>query len=396
MNEELDKILKDLNGNITQFKEMVDRYRQVEERLNDTASGLNDLRKELEVIREQTAPAGLEHVEQEQQRLQEYLQRLERDVQTVKATTKSDQEQRASQYQALKDEVSRLGPRQGKIQEDIARLEQHRHDTESLLQHLADQMNKAVIAQRRWIFALALSVGVLLFFVVGLAVYSLSGHTTAAAEKSAGDKPAKAEMPASDPAPSPDTLSQAPPPPTAGEQDLAVPALSPESRAPGLMPAKSAEKLIKDRSGFALTYLKHANFARLAAKYIHPEKGVRFFPMGLGVSGKSFSAQVLPDAMRAPALYTWTDATGQHAVEATFSDYYKKYVYDQDFLSATQIRFNSIAFPGKHGLSAAGIANQFPGCIFVEYQKNGKSLVLVFERYDGPGAWYLVGVVHGE
>ncbi|NJD02611.1 MAG: hypothetical protein FIA99_08460 [Ruminiclostridium sp.] len=88
-------------------------------------------------------------------------------------------------------------------------------------------------------------------------------------------------------------------------------------------------------------------------------------------------------------------------INMKFSEYYKKFVYNADFLEAPQIVFNQ---PVQRGNSLVNLKEAYPDALSVEYhipgidpQYNGmdwKSLILMWEQKDGN--WYLVGIIHSE
>lgn len=165
--------------------------------------------------------------------------------------------------------------------------------------------------------------------------------------------------------------------------------------APQLLPAGKARKQIEPRDEYALTYLKQKNFGRLAQKYIHPEKGVYLLPFGLAVPGKVFSPEMMKEAFSSPARHRW-GTVGSTALETDFQTYYSNYIFDEDFTQGAEKHFNEVHCPGQSGLSAPQIARRFPDCIFVEFCKSGKSLVLVYERLQNGLDWGLLALIHNH
>ena len=165
--------------------------------------------------------------------------------------------------------------------------------------------------------------------------------------------------------------------------------------APQLLPAGKARKQIEPRDEYALTYLKQKNFGRLAQKYIHPEKGVCLLPFGLAVPGKVFSPEMIKEAFSSPARHRW-GTVGSTTLETDFQTYYSNYIFDEDFTQGAEKHFNEVHCPGQSGLSAPQIARRFPDCIFVEFCKSGKSLVLVYERLQNGLEWGLLALIHNH
>lgn len=164
---------------------------------------------------------------------------------------------------------------------------------------------------------------------------------------------------------------------------------------PQLYPPRRAEMMVTPRDEYSLTYLKEKNFNRLSLKYIHPEKGVLFLPFGLKTPGKIFSATSLKEAMSSSEIYHWGSVEGA-ALEMDFKNYYDNYIFDVDFTDGTEPHYNEVHFSGKSGLTAAQIAQRFPDCIFVEFCKSGKSLILVFERPSDSLDWAISAIIHNH
>lgn len=168
-----------------------------------------------------------------------------------------------------------------------------------------------------------------------------------------------------------------------------------EEEEPVMPLPKDAERIISARAGYAATYLQRESFDRLANKYFHPDKGVHFYPFGLNTKGHAFTRKSILDAVDDPTLLHWGDINGA-PIEMSFSEYYKNYIYDLNYDSGSQINFNELYASGKSGLSFAQIEEKFPGCIFADYYKQGKSLILVFEKAKGRKSWYISAVIHNE
>lgn len=388
MNDQpVDEILKELSESIARFKEMIGAFQQTDKRLDETASALDALGREVEVLKEQR-PVDLEQTVQDkltllgqtQKTFQNDLRSLHRSIQSMPS---------GQDREAVQKDLEQLVLSHQSIKESIGQLNQSQDATQELVYSMRHTINNVVSTQGRWLSALALFSVVLLILVTYM-VWNQSHfngeNASLTNEKHSMDstKPSVQTIPG-------DTV-----PVRAGPVISTEPLPSADNSSKTLMSPESAEQIIKIRSGYTLTYLKKANFARLAAKYIHPEKGTRFFPSGLNMAGPSFFPEAAPNLMRATTKYVWKDEADTGSIQSTFADFYEKYVYDEDFLDATQIQFNEIEFPGVTMLSSSKIAAKFPDCIFVEYIQNGKSLVLVFERFEGPGIWYLVGVIHNN
>lgn len=153
-----------------------------------------------------------------------------------------------------------------------------------------------------------------------------------------------------------------------------------------------------------INLLKNKDMVSLAG-YIHPERGVRFTPYSYIETQTNlvFQADEIATLMENTQLYTWGeyDGTGD-PIDATFSDYYNKFVYDVDFAEPNMIGNNTVV--STSGNMVNNISQAYPNESFVEFHFSGfdaqyagmdwKSLRLVFEDVDG--TWYLVGIIHDQ
>jgi hypothetical protein len=170
----------------------------------------------------------------------------------------------------------------------------------------------------------------------------------------------------------------------------------PEEEDEPIMPLpKEAERIISARAGYAVTYFRRQSFDRLANKYFHPNKGVRFYPNGLNVEGYAFTRSNVVEAVKDDTPIRWGDINGT-PIEMSFQDYYEKYIYDLDYEKESLVNYNELYASGKSGLSFSQIEERFPGCVFADYYKQGKSLILVFEKAEGRKSWYISAVIHNE
>ncbi len=158
---------------------------------------------------------------------------------------------------------------------------------------------------------------------------------------------------------------------------------------------KDAERIISARAGYAVTYLERESLDRLANKYFHPDKGVHFYPFGLNTDGYAFSRSSVVEAMDDPTQLRWGEVNGT-PIQMSFQEYYKKYIYDLNYEKESLVNYNELYASGKSGLSFAQIEEKFPGCIFADYYKQGKSLILVFEKAKNRKSWYISAVIHNE
>lgn len=166
---------------------------------------------------------------------------------------------------------------------------------------------------------------------------------------------------------------------------------------------ENIKKIINDRAIEVITAIKEYDMNKLS-KTVHPDKGVRFTPYAFVDSSKNlvFSADEIKNMGENTKKYIWGSYDGSgEPIELTFSDYYKKFIYDADFINAKEIGYNKTL--GK-GNSINNSFDFYKNSIIVEYyfpgfdpQYNGidwKSIRLVFEKMDD--TWYIVGIIHDQ
>lgn len=165
---------------------------------------------------------------------------------------------------------------------------------------------------------------------------------------------------------------------------------------------KSVRETVQARADSVLHALKANDMAKLA-EFVHPDKGLRFSPYS-HVSDKdvTISAAQLPAAAKDITKRIWGvyDGSGDE-IKLTFSEYFSKFVYPNDYLEAPEIIFNQAV---QRGNSLNNIKEAFPGATSIEYYFPGfekkyegmdwRSLTPVFEQKNG--IWYLVGLVNNQ
>jgi len=163
------------------------------------------------------------------------------------------------------------------------------------------------------------------------------------------------------------------------------------------------KSIIEKRSTNVLTAIKNYDLEKLASA-VHPDKGVRFSPYGYVDVDKDlvFTAEKVKKLATDSTLYHWGyyDGSGE-PIRLKFSDYYKKFIYDVDFLNAEQVGYNKTL---GHGNSLNNSFEVYKNSIIVEYYFSGfdpqyggmdwRSLRLVFEKKGD--IWYLVGIIHDQ
>jgi hypothetical protein len=163
------------------------------------------------------------------------------------------------------------------------------------------------------------------------------------------------------------------------------------------------KSIIEDRATNVLTAIKNYDAGKLADA-VHPDKGVRFSPYGyVDVDNDLvFTAEEVKNLANDSKTYLWGyyDGSGE-SIMLKFSDYYKRFIYDADFLNAEQVGYNKVL---GHGNTLNNSFDVYKNSIIVEYYFSGfdpqyegidwRSLRLVFQKKDD--IWYLVGIIHDE
>ena len=138
--------------------------------------------------------------------------------------------------------------------------------------------------------------------------------------------------------------------------------------------------------------------------YVHPSLGVRFSPYDYVDLQNDIVIQAaqFQNLVNSPTVHNWGefDGTGD-PIDMTFDYYYDRFIYDVDFANPEMIGNN---YKIGTGNIINNVDTEYPNAEFVEFHFTGfdpqyegmdwKSLKLVFEDYNG--AWYLVGIIHGE
>jgi hypothetical protein len=164
----------------------------------------------------------------------------------------------------------------------------------------------------------------------------------------------------------------------------------------------SPEDLVAKAASEAILALRNGDMASLAT-LVSPSKGLRFTPYAyVSQANLVFTPDKLQNLLADPTTYHWGDFSGSGMpIDLTFADYYKKFVYDQDYAKAPQTSLNHRLGMGN---TIDNSAQFYPGTMVAEYyfpgfdpQFNGmdwKSLRLVFVQENN--TWYLAAIIHDE
>jgi hypothetical protein len=152
-----------------------------------------------------------------------------------------------------------------------------------------------------------------------------------------------------------------------------------------------------------LTIIKRGEYARLT-EFIDPATGIRLSPYGHVDTSKNLllSEPQFLDLVKTQRTVNWGTSQGSgDPINLTLNDYFKKFVYDADFVHAEKVSVNKIIGPDS---LSSNLTPVYPDCSFVQYYFSGlnkkyegmdwKSLTLVFKK-DGDKN-FLVGLVHDQ
>ncbi|MCX5780254.1 MAG: hypothetical protein NTV45_05445 [Firmicutes bacterium] len=179
--------------------------------------------------------------------------------------------------------------------------------------------------------------------------------------------------------------------------------LRPAQAQPSPPATRELRSVIQEKGDLVLQALKNKNAVELS-KYVHPQLGLRFTPYTNihTATDLVFPVTGIPALFNSNTSYTWGSFDGSgEPINLTFSGYYAKFIYDQNFLAAPQIVFNQVLQRGNmiNNFTAAypqGVSLEyyFPGFSAQYAGMDWESLKLVFEQSGN--TWYLVGIIHEQ
>jgi hypothetical protein len=233
-----------------------------------------------------------------------------------------------------------------------------------------------------------------------------------AAEPGATAIPVKTELPQIDPASSP---AQTTPPESQPPESPAPSASSAPSASTAPSASIAPAEPVEPEEGMPPTALEAAKTVMRALKngnmntlsdWVSRDKGVRFSPYGYVDTKKDlvFTQEEIKGLMKDPAKRVWREFPGSgDLIKLTFAEYYKKFVYDADFMGQAEIALNKGLGQGSmvNNINEVYPADSYD---FVEYYIDGvdpaaggmdwRSLRLVFEKIGQDHI--LVGIVHDQ
>ena len=163
---------------------------------------------------------------------------------------------------------------------------------------------------------------------------------------------------------------------------------------------QSDSTLIK-LSGKILLHLKNEDFVALS-QYFHPGIKVRFSPYSY-VNKKSdveISKENFVNELKNTRSWGIYDGSGKPIIMDSYS-YFKKFVYDTDFIGTKEISVNKSIAKGN---SINNMNDVYKNCSYVEYYFSGKdpelqgidwkALRLVFKWINGK--YFLIAIIHDQ
>jgi hypothetical protein len=149
--------------------------------------------------------------------------------------------------------------------------------------------------------------------------------------------------------------------------------------------------------------IKKRNYNKLAS-FIHPKYGVRFSPYAYIDTARSriLSPELFLKFVKQKKRINWHSPLSDTDTEfLTIDQYFKKYVYDVDFLNAPVKAINKFH---SHGTDLNNIAEVYPECDVVEFYFPGfkkeydgtdyRGLRFVFKLNNK--IFYLIAIAHDE
>jgi len=184
--------------------------------------------------------------------------------------------------------------------------------------------------------------------------------------------------------------------------------INPDTTAAGKDSVKTEvnnDSLLLDFSGRVLKAIKEDDGEKIAS-YIHPKEGIRFSPYtnvdtttDVNMSVDQFKGTWSTKGGRKRVWGSYS--AGEELINMSISEYFKRFVYDLDFLELGEISFNQTK---ASGTMISNIKDIYPDADYVEYYIPGvdkkfegmdwRALTLVFKKYEDN--LYLVGIVHCE
>lgn len=164
----------------------------------------------------------------------------------------------------------------------------------------------------------------------------------------------------------------------------------------------AAKQAVGERAHMIVKLLAAGEFSRIA-KFVDPQKGVRFSPYA-NIDTDSdvvLSCADLRSPSKLQAVRKWGAYDGSGApIRLSFRRYYRQFIYDRNFAQAPKIGYNE---QNAKSSTAGNIDDTYADAITVEYyfpppnateETHWSALRLIFQRTGDD--WFLVGIVHDQ
>ncbi len=151
-----------------------------------------------------------------------------------------------------------------------------------------------------------------------------------------------------------------------------------------------------------LTVIKSKDYDAFSA-FIHPQDGIRFSPYAyISKENLEFNRSKFLFSLKEQRPMLWGEFDGSgDSIYLTIKNYFKRFVYDVDFLNAEKITVDS---SNAKGSSINNQESFYKGLNYTESYFSGfdkkyagmdwRALRLIFKEYNGK--YFLVGIVHDE
>jgi hypothetical protein len=160
---------------------------------------------------------------------------------------------------------------------------------------------------------------------------------------------------------------------------------------------------LKSLSIEILSCLKNGDYKCLAA-YVHPTLGVRFSPYAAidTSTDKVFTKSQIEAFASSKKKINWgAYSAGEEEIVMTPAEYAKDFIYDVDFLNATEVSFNKTKTRGTmmNNVDEIYTSHKYfdffvPGTDPKFEGMDWRALRLVYKQDSGK--YYLVGIIHDE
>jgi len=161
-----------------------------------------------------------------------------------------------------------------------------------------------------------------------------------------------------------------------------------------MIPEPEARAIMKVKADLVIKAIKFKNFT-LLKQMIHPKHGVRFSPYLYVMSTDIvFNAENIQSRFYGDYIYDWGSKRSNKNIKMSFSEYYRRYIYNHDYAVTHNITYNKLSDISN---VIDNVLSFYPNSIIVEYYSDNQSdyeeslLRLVFEKHKDD--WFLSGII---